>query len=95
MIADAGKNIQNFALLLLRVADAIGCEQRQFQFSGDCDCSLIACFFLAGEMALKFDVNILPAERPAKLLDAFYGGFHSALRQRVCQRAFVAARQAY
>ena len=94
VMADAGEDIQHFALLLLRVADAIGREQRQFQFSRDCHGGLIARFFFAGEMALQFDVNILPAEHPAKLLHAFHGGFHSALRQSMRQRAFFAARQA-
>jgi hypothetical protein len=93
-MVDASENIQNFALLGPRVGDAIGCQQWQFQLSRDCHGSLIARFLLAGTMALKFHVNIFAAERPAKLLRAFYGGFHSDLRQSMCQRAFISAGQA-
>ena len=67
-MANAGENIEHFALPRQRVGNAVGRKQGQLQFSCDFDGGLIARFFVAAEMALKFDVNIVPAERTAKLL---------------------------
>ena len=94
VMADAGEHVEHLALLGLRVRDAVGRQQRQFQFSRNVHRGLVARFFLAAEMPLQFDVHIFAAERAAKLLHAFDGRVHPALRQSMRQRAFVAARQA-
>ena len=62
VMADAGEDIEHFALRRLRVANAIGGEQRQIQFARDFEGRLVARFFFAAEMALQFDVNIVAAE---------------------------------
>ena len=94
VMANAGEDIQQLALLGQRVRDAISSQQRQLQLSRDGHRSLVARFLFAAEMALQFDVNIFPAERAAKLLHAFDGGVEPALRQSVRERTFVAPRQA-
>jgi hypothetical protein len=68
--------------------------ERQFQLSRDGYCSLVARFFFAAEMALQFDINVFPAEPPAKLLDAFDGSVDPALRQRMRKRTFLTSGQA-
>ena len=45
-------------------------------------------------MPLQFDVHIFAAERAAELFHALDRRFDPALRQRVRERAFCAARQA-
>ena len=71
VMADAGEDVEHFALRRLRVADAIGGEQRQMQFARDFDRRLVARFFVAVEMALQFDVDIFAAEEFAELPHAF------------------------
>ena len=46
----------------LRVADAIGGQQRQMQFARDFHGRLIARFFFAAKMPLQFHIDIFAAE---------------------------------
>ena len=62
VMANAGEDVQHFALLWPRVADAVGREQRQGQFPCDFERRLIARFFRAAEVPLQFHVHILAAE---------------------------------
>ncbi len=94
VMADAGEDVEDFALRRLRVANAVGREQRQFQLARDFDGGLVAGFLFAAEVALQFDIDIVTAEYFAELLDGCGRGFDSALSEGVCERAFIASGEA-
>ena len=94
MVANAGEDVQHFALVRKRMADAIGGQQRQRQFARDLQRRLIARFFLAAEMPLQFDIDILAAEKIAELQDALRRLLHPSLPQRMRQRPFFASGKA-
>ena len=75
VMAQAGEDIEDFALRGQRVANAIGGEQWKMQTAREFDGNLVAAFFFDGEVALQFDVNIVAAENCAKLFQTFSRAF--------------------
>ena len=45
------------------VADTVGGEQREVKVAGNLDGGLVAGFFLAVQVALEFDVDVVSARR--------------------------------
>src|SRR6266576_4560344 len=62
--------------------------------AGEGDGEAVAGFFLAVEVALEFDVDILRAEDGDELIDLFSGFLYAALLQGCGERAFVTAGKA-
>jgi hypothetical protein len=71
MMADRREQILYFAVVLGRVANAVGCDQRKVQGTRDADGSLIPPFLFALAMALQFDVDVLTAEDARQLFNGF------------------------
>jgi len=94
MMADAGEYVQHFTLVGKRMAHRIGGHERQRQFARDLPRRLIARFFLAAEMPLQFDIDVLATEEIAKLPDRLRRLRYSALHKRMRQRPFFAAGKA-
>ncbi len=67
MIANARKNVQQFALLWLRMTNTIRCQQRQRQFPRNLDRRLIARLFFPAKMPLQLNINIFASKDFAKL----------------------------
>ena len=93
-MAQAGEDIEDFTLRGNGVGDAVGSEERKMESAGEFDGGLIAALFFDGEVALKFDVDVLVAEKFAELLEEFVGGGFSAGAESVSERAFVATGEA-
>ena len=94
MIPNAGKDVQQLALLRASIAHAIGGQQRQAQSLRNFHSRLIVRFFLPAEMPLEFNINIVPAKHGAELLHAVDGRFDPSSRQGIRQGALFSARQA-
>ncbi len=94
MMPNRRKHIQNFALVLRGVADAVGRKQRQPQALGDAQRGLIADFLGAVAVPLQLDVHVVAAEDLDELLNALPPSRFAAGIDRRSQRAFIAAGQA-
>ena len=57
-VADGGEDVEDLALVLGGVADAVGGEHGQAQGFGEAESGLIAPFFVAFAVALQFDVHV-------------------------------------
>ena len=93
-MAQAGKNVEDFALCRCGMGDAVGGQQWKTQAARQFDGSLVAALFFDGKVALQFDVNIVMAKEFAEFLDNFACGFFPAGTECMRQRAFVAAGEA-
>ena len=62
MVADAGEDVEHLALFGVRIADAVGGDERKMERAREFDGSLVAGFFGAIVVALKFDKNIVGTE---------------------------------
>ncbi len=62
LLTDAGEDVEDFALLRRRMADAVGGEQGQAQPPREFDRRLVAGLFLPAEVALQFGVDVVLAE---------------------------------
>ena len=71
VIPNAGKYVQQFALVRRRVANSVRRQQRQRQFACDFHRRLIARFFLATIMPLQLHINIFTPKQIAQLPHAF------------------------
>jgi len=78
MMAQAGEDIEDFALRGNGVRDAVGGEQGKMQIAREFDGNLVAALFFDGKVALEFDINIVAAEEFAELLEGFSRGIFSA-----------------
>ena len=58
MIANAGEHIRDLSLPAHGVTNSIRRQQRQFQSARDFDYRMIACFFIAIEVALQLSIDI-------------------------------------
>ena len=74
MVADAGEDVENFALRGLRRSRRRWWQAEADAACGDFDGGLIAGLFFAAEVALQFDVDIVAAENFAELLGGGSGG---------------------
>ena len=63
VLANAGKNIQHLASVLLRVLHAVRGEKRQSICARKIDQFTIDAFLAANEMSLNFDENVFAAKR--------------------------------
>ena len=94
VVANRGKEIQDFAVICRGIANAVRREHRQAAAMRDTNRSLIAPLFLALMMALKLDVDIIRPEDADQPFDRLAASFFTAAHQSSSQRAFVATGQA-
>ena len=59
MVADGGEDVAQRTILGCGIADAVGSEQRKMQIASNLNRNVVPCFFLAMQVALQFDVNIV------------------------------------
>src|SRR5205807_186136 len=62
VMANAGEDVEDFAIRCRRVGDAIRCQNGKTQRACNRYCRLIASFLAAIKVPLQFDINILPSE---------------------------------
>ncbi len=94
VVADGGEDVEDFALVLGGVADAVGGEDGEMEGLGDAQGGLVAGFFGAVAVALQLDVDVVGAEDADELLDALAAGGFAAGGERGGEWAFVAAGEA-
>ena len=85
----AGEDVEYLALVCVRVADAVGREQRQLVRGGECDGGLVALFFFAKEMALQFDEDIVCAEDVHETFEAALCGIGASVAESSGERALL------
>ncbi len=91
LVMQAGEDVQHLALHTGGVADAVGGDQRKLHAAREFHGGLIARFFVAVEMALQFDVNVVASEDARQAIQSFG---RVAVFQAACERAFVATSEA-
>src|SRR5579884_4529402 len=94
-MADGGEEIEDFAIVCVGVAHAVGREYRKTERGCDAHRGLVAPLLLTEVVALEFDVDIFTAEDVDELLDDFAPGFFAAAHEGRGKRAFVSAGEAY
>src|SRR5579885_321807 len=94
MVAKAGEDVEHFALARLSMGNAIRGEQRQTEFRRDGNSGLIACFFVAAEVALELNIDVFAAEDSTKLANAAKRGAGIFVDEGVSERTFRAAGKA-
>src|SRR5437868_12582859 len=94
MIADAGEDVEQFALARQSVTYAISGQQWQRQLASNLHGRLITRFFRAAIMPLHLDINVFPAKQFAELPHAFNSLLDASLFQRGRERSFLSAGKA-
>src|SRR5207249_10050586 len=79
VLADAGKNIENLPAVGTGVLHAIRRDEWQPEFRSEIDQRFIDALFVAQEMALDLDVDIVATEEVDKKLDPICPTLGSAL----------------
>src|SRR5579862_843805 len=93
VIADAGEDVEDLALLRASVLRALGCQQRKLQTACQLDCSLIAGLLRAVIVALQLNINIFSPVKRDQPLELRARLTETAALQCVRQRTFVAPSQ--
>src|SRR5258708_6120947 len=93
-MANAGEEIEHFALRWRSVGRSIRREKCELQLTRQGYDCLIARFFTAGKVALELYVYIAAPENAAQLLQAFFRAGSSAGRESMRQQSFLAASDA-
>jgi hypothetical protein len=94
VMADGGEDVEDFAVLRIGVADAIGGENRKVEGAGKAQGGLVAEFLVGKLVALELDVYIVAAVEGGELFEEGAAGGLAAGFERVGQRTFVAAGEA-
>ena len=81
-MADAGEDIENFALILRRVVHSACCQHRQIQRACNANGRTVAMLFLTVEVALQLDIDVSLAEDMYQPLDRLLRGVISTMRER-------------
>src|SRR5438309_9259520 len=85
----AGKDVEYLAFVCVGVADAIGCEKGQVVRGCECDGVLIALFFLAKEMALQLNEDVVYAEDMHEAFEAALCGGNASVAESSGERALL------
>ena len=93
MVANAGEDIENMALIGLGILRALRGQQRQLQAACQIDGGLIACFLLTVVVALQFDINIIVTVDRDELFERAATRRQAAAGQCISQQAFIASRE--
>src|SRR5579883_1855844 len=94
-MADGGEEIEDFAIVCVGVAHAVGRKYRKTERGCNAECGLVAPLLLTEVVALEFDIDIFAAKDVDELLDDFSCGLFAAAHEARGQRAFVSAGEAY
>src|SRR6185312_2186555 len=94
VVSNGGKYIEDFALVLRGIADAVSGEDGQSKAFRDTNRSLVASFFRAIAVSLQLHVNVMAAEDVDELSHALPACGFSAGMQRGSEWTFFSAGQA-
>src|SRR5688572_32342920 len=88
MIPNTCKDIQNFPLVLRRIAHTVGRQKREAELFSQFNGLLVDRFLLTIEMALQFNINVAAAK---DMDEAFQSLVTVFVPNRLCQRTMFAA----
>ena len=91
VMAEGSKDVAQFAFFRSGIADPVSSDQGQFQHARDFDCGTVARFFIAMQMALKFDVDIVVFENLCKTPNLANSFIESTLSEGCGERAVITA----
>src|SRR6266566_1766385 len=94
VVANAGKHIEDFAVLEMSVTHSVGRKERQMQALRKAHGSLVSRFFGRIEMALNLYINVPFSKNRKKPFYVPSGLFRSSVGERRCQNSFFAAGEA-
>jgi len=75
MISDAGEDVEDLAFVRSGVLDAVRGQQRKLKCFRKRDGLLVDGFFVAVEVALKLDVDVVMPEDADQTLESLMAGF--------------------
>jgi hypothetical protein len=94
VVADGGEEVEDFSVARFGVADAVGGYYGELKRAREMEGGLVAGFFVALVVALKFDVDVVGAVEADELFEEGAGGGFAAGGESGGERAFVAAGEA-
>ncbi len=94
VMADGGEGIAEFTGFGDGVVHAVGGQQREIKRAGEIDGDAVTGFFLALEVALQFDVDIVMAEDADELIELASSFLGASLLEGCGERAFVTTGEA-
>ena len=94
VVADGGEDVEDFAVVRIGVADAVGGDDGEAQGAGEAEGGLVAEFLIAELVALELDVDIVAAVEGGELFEEGAGCGFAACCEGGGERTFVAAGEA-
>src|ERR1035438_7008135 len=91
MVADGGEHVEDFAVVLRCIEDAVGGYDRQMKRRGEVEQGLVSALFVALMVALEFEIEIAAAVDISEAPGEFAGARTAFARERGGEGVFAAA----